>query len=58
MIKRVELLRTIGGPDVRFGSEADICAAKSDARESGFPQKAMSALPLKPDMCGAPSDVG
>ena len=26
-------------------------------RESGFPQKAMSALPPKADMCGATRDV-
>src|SRR5262245_38459142 len=38
-----------GCPDVRFGSKADICAAKSDVRyypnrdrESGFPQTVMS----------------
>jgi hypothetical protein len=50
--------------DVRFGSKADICAAKSDVRftpnsdrKSGFPHKAMSALPPKADMCGAASDV-
>ena len=49
---------------VRFGSEADICRAKSHVRftlnsdrESGFPQKAMSALPPKADMCGALVDV-
>jgi hypothetical protein len=37
-----------------------MCGAKSDVRftptsdrESGFPQKAMSALPPKADMCGA-----
>jgi hypothetical protein len=41
---------------VRFGSLADICAAKSDVRftpnsdrESGFPQK-VSALPPKADI--------
>ena len=40
------------GGYVRFGSKADICAATSHVRftpnsdrESGFPQKAMSALP-------------
>jgi hypothetical protein len=51
--------------DVRFGSEADICAAISDVRftpnsdrESGLAQKVMSAFPLKADMCGATSDVG
>jgi hypothetical protein len=46
--------------DVRFGSKADICAAKSDVRftpnsdrKSGFPHKVMSALPPKADMCSA-----
>ena len=46
--------------NVRFGSKADICSATADVRftlnsdrESGFPQKAMSALPPKADMCGA-----
>ena len=46
--------------DVRFGSKADICAAKSDVRfipnsdrKSGFPQKVMSALPPKADTCSA-----
>src|SRR5262245_29205940 len=50
--------------DVRFGPLADICAAKSDVRftpnrdrESDIPQRAMSALPLKADMCGATRDV-
>jgi len=50
--------------NVRFGSKADMCAAKSDVRftpnsdrESGFPQKVMSALPLKADICGATTDV-
>ena len=40
--------------DVRFGSLADICAAKSDVgftpnsdRESGFPQKSCLLYPLK-----------
>ena len=55
-------------PDVRFGSKADICSATADVRftlnsdrESGFPQKAMSALPPKADKeistyeCNAPS---
>src|SRR5262245_32491940 len=52
------------GPDVRFGSEADICAAISHVRftpnsdrKSGHPQTVMSALPLKADMCGAMIDV-
>jgi hypothetical protein len=46
--------------DVRFGSLADMCAAKSDVRftpnsdrKSGLPQIVMSALPRKADMCGA-----
>jgi len=34
---------------VRFAPNSD--------RESGFPQKVMSALPLKADMCGATGDV-
>jgi hypothetical protein len=49
---------------VCFGSEADMCAAKSDVRfnpnsdrESRFQQKVMSALPLKADMCGALAHV-
>jgi hypothetical protein len=53
-----------GPADVRFGSKADICAAKSDVRftpnsdcESVFPHKVMSALPPKADMCGAARDV-
>jgi hypothetical protein len=44
-------------PNVRLGSEPDICSATSDVRftpnsdrESGFPQKAMSALPPKADI--------
>ena len=47
-------------PNVRFGSEADICGAKghvrfapNNDRESGFPQTVMSALPPKADVCGA-----
>ena len=50
--------------DVRFGSKADICSATADVRftlnsdrESGFPQKAMSALPPKADMCSALAHV-
>jgi hypothetical protein len=50
--------------DVRFGSEADIGSAKGHVRftpdsdrESGFSQKAMSALPPKADMCGANRNV-
>src|SRR5207342_281511 len=53
-----------GAINVRFGSLADICGATADVRftlnsdrESGFPQKAMSALPPKADMCGATGDV-
>jgi len=41
-----------------------MCAAKRNVRftpnsdrESEIPQKAMSALPLKADMCGAKADV-
>jgi hypothetical protein len=48
------------GPDVRFGSQADICSAighvcftPNSDRKSGHPQNAMSALPLKADVCGA-----
>ena len=50
--------------NVRFGSKADMCAAKRNVRftpnsdrESEIQQKAMSALPLKADMCGAKADV-
>jgi hypothetical protein len=50
--------------NVRFGSEADICAATSHVRftpnsdhKSGHPQTAMSALPPKADTCGATRDV-
>jgi hypothetical protein len=46
--------------NVRFGSKADMCAAKrhvrftpNSDRESGFRQNVMSALPPKADMCGA-----
>jgi hypothetical protein len=52
-------------PIVRFGSEPDICSAQAyvrftpdSDRESGHPQKVMSALPPKADMSGATSDVG
>src|SRR5262249_15102952 len=51
--------------NVRYGSEADICAAKSDVRftpnsdrESGLPQTIMSALSPIADMWGANGDVG
>jgi hypothetical protein len=50
--------------NVRFGSKADIRAAKSDVRftpesdrESGFPRKVMSALSPKADMCSALAHV-
>jgi hypothetical protein len=50
--------------NVRFGSAADMCAAKSHVRftpnsdrESGPSQKAMSALHPKADMCSALADV-
>ena len=46
-----------GATDVRFGSKADMCAAKSDVRfasnsdrESGFSQNVMSALTPKADI--------
>ena len=49
-----------GPANVRVGSEADICVAKSDARftpnidrESGLPRQSMFALLLKADMCSA-----
>src|SRR4029078_1218727 len=49
---------------VRFGSKADMCGAKryvrfapESDRESRHPQRVMSALPLKADMCGANSNV-
>jgi hypothetical protein len=55
---------TLESPNVRFGSKADICAATSHVRftpnsdrESEIPQKAMSALPPKADMCSARGDV-
>jgi len=50
--------------DVRFGSKADICAAKSDVgftpdsnRKSGFSERVMSALPPKADICSAQRHV-
>src|SRR5262245_29912706 len=50
--------------DVRFGSQADMCVAKRNVRftpnsdrKSRHPQKVMSALPPKADMCGALADV-
>ena len=52
------------GLHVRFGSKADICAAKSDVRfapnsdrESRHDRLRMSALLLKADMCSALGDV-
>ena len=35
----------------------DVCFTPDSDRESGFPQKVMSALLLKADMCGATRDV-
>jgi len=56
--------RVYSAGDVRFGSKADMCVAKSDVRstpnsdrESGLPQRGMSALPPKADMRGAMSNV-
>src|SRR5262249_16006289 len=53
-----------GTSDVRFGSEADTCAAQmhvrftpNSDRKSGRPQNAMSALPPKADVCGALAHV-
>jgi hypothetical protein len=50
--------------NVRFGSLADMCVAKTyvrfapeSDRESRHPQRVMSALPPKADMCGAARDV-
>jgi hypothetical protein len=52
------------GPDVRFGSKADMCSAREHVRftpnsdrQSEFPHNAMSALPPKADMCAATRDV-
>jgi hypothetical protein len=49
---------------VRFGSQADICAAKSDVRftpnsdrESRHVPMVMSALPSKADLCSAMAHV-
>jgi len=51
--------------NVRFGSETDICAAKSDVcftpdsdHESRHVPMVISALPPKEDACGANGDVG
>src|SRR5262245_26698454 len=56
--------RNVVRRNVRFGSKADMCVAKSDVRstpnsdrESGFLQTVMSALPPKADMGGATRDV-
>src|SRR5262249_39766348 len=56
--------KLVKGPDVRFGSLADICSAQAHVRftpnsdrESGLPAKVMSALPPKADICGAQADV-
>ena len=53
-----------GETNVRFGSKADICAAKSEVcftpgsdHESGHAPMVMSALPLEADMCSARDDV-
>src|SRR5262249_35727361 len=50
----------LNGANVRFGSQADICAATSDVcftpdsdHKSGHVPMVMSALPPKADMCGA-----
>jgi hypothetical protein len=52
-------------PNVRFGSQADICAAKrhvrftpNSDRNNGHRQTVMSTLPPKADMCGALANVG
>src|SRR5262247_1390394 len=61
---RINFYTYSGRVDVRFGSKADMCVAKSDVRftpnsdrESGLPQTVMSALPPKADMCSAVADV-
>jgi hypothetical protein len=50
-------MNSIGSPDVRFGSQADICGAIGHVRftpdcdrESGLSKWAMFALPPKADM--------
>ena len=55
-----EFVSRLNRTHFRFGSKADICGANrhvrftpNSDRESGFPQKLMSALPLKADMCSA-----
>ena len=49
---------------VRFGSKADMCGAQRHVRftpnsdcKSRHPQRGMSALPPKADVCGANGDV-
>jgi hypothetical protein len=56
--------QTLIRSNVRFGSKADVCGARAHVcftpnsdRESGLPRQAMSALPLKADMCSALADV-
>src|SRR5215470_2879871 len=53
-----------GSANVRFGSKADIRAAKGHVRftpesdhKSRHPQTVMSALPSRADMCGATANV-
>src|SRR5262249_17714882 len=57
---RINFYTYSGRVDVRFGSKADMCVAKSDVRftpnsdrESGIPANVTSALPPKADMCSA-----
>src|SRR5215468_9255928 len=65
---RTAVIELDGGPiwmlHVRFGSKADMCAAKGHVRftpnsdrECGFPQRVMSALPPIADMCSALAHV-
>jgi hypothetical protein len=61
---RIAATCALEGANVRFGSKADICAAKPHVRftpdsdrDSGLPQTVMSALPPKADMCSATRDV-
>jgi hypothetical protein len=60
MLNPRQILAFAPWQDVRFGSLADIRSAKGHVRftpnsdrESEIPQKVMSALPPKADMCGA-----
>jgi len=55
-----KIAEMLGTFDVRFGSKADIRTAPSHVRftpnrdrKSGLPQRGMSALPPKADICGA-----